>query len=794
MYNTSEILVLNAQTGEKLGTLANGDIVNHGTLKLCDVKAIDGHIVACNIATKANGEKLRIYAWDSDNALPYILLETDDYQGATRLGDCLECTGTFATDAWYAFGATYDGHTSIVEYNRKDGNWTAKHTLVYTAAGKDLTTGATVRAYPKGSGWWVDGKNSQPSWTVWDDAKQGAVVQTTCPVPFDRGSSHHEFYWKGQKYATSMIFADNNGSSCKMRILQDKSGDFKTTSEIGQWPSDGLGGSNNTNGTGDIQINTDGDTYLECWILSTSQGLAYFTTGTVPAKNPDPITPPVEVKPSMSVDRTALSFDCKASESATAELNVTVANLRGNITCSFSGADAGLFMASPTTLSASGKLTIYYNPQTEGTHSATLTLRSTDVNDITVSLNGTATASTVNPVKPFSDEIIADEIEEVWKYDKDNNGDGIYEHSSSKDYTSSIALIGDKLYVLNCKSYGSPSIVELDAYTGKKIRNISLNGISGGTFVMGSIFAADGKLYATNIVDCSDATKTYTDAQKTFKLYRWDDIKGDPAVVYSYDASSYHLAMGRRASYAAGYLWVPKQGSNQAFRIGLSNGTVSKWPTTISFLNASGKQFGSTADARGAASIIDGEDGTIWVICKDYYPVNCKVDGTYVKELKAGTLTQKYGTDMTIMPFGQQTYVAATAYASDAKGQEVINAHLDLFKANNGLENAEAPLAKLPANGFGGTEKNSQFISTVLHSYRHDNQVLDMWVCVPFNGIAHYSYDGRTEQGIDGISTEDANAPVEYYNLQGVKMTGKKLIPGVYIRRQGNTAEKVLVK
>lgn len=39
----------------------------------------------------------------------------------------------------------------------------------------------------------------------------------------------------------------------------------------------------------------------------------------------------------------------------------------------------------------------------------------------------------------------------------------------------------------------------------------------------------------------------------------------------------------------------------------------------------------------------------------------------------------------------------------------------------------------------------------------------------------------------------DENAPVEYYNLQGVRINGE-LTPGLYIRRQGNAATKVIVK
>ena len=51
------------------------------------------------------------------------------------------------------------------------------------------------------------------------------------------------------------------------------------------------------------------------------------------------------------------------------------------------------------------------------------------------------------------------------------------------------------------------------------------------------------------------------------------------------------------------------------------------------------------------------------------------------------------------------------------------------------------------------------------------------------------AYDATT--GIEDI-TVDENAPVEYYNLQGVRVENPE--NGLYIRRQGNKATKVLVK
>ena len=46
---------------------------------------------------------------------------------------------------------------------------------------------------------------------------------------------------------------------------------------------------------------------------------------------------------------------------------------------------------------------------------------------------------------------------------------------------------------------------------------------------------------------------------------------------------------------------------------------------------------------------------------------------------------------------------------------------------------------------------------------------------------------------IDGIEADDENAPVEYFNLQGIRVNSDNLTPGVYVRRQGSKTTKVLV-
>lgn len=51
----------------------------------------------------------------------------------------------------------------------------------------------------------------------------------------------------------------------------------------------------------------------------------------------------------------------------------------------------------------------------------------------------------------------------------------------------------------------------------------------------------------------------------------------------------------------------------------------------------------------------------------------------------------------------------------------------------------------------------------------------------------------KTGTGVAGVEA-DENAPVEYFNLNGVQVKADSMTPGVYVRRQGKNVTKVMVK
>ncbi len=117
------------------------------------------------------------------------------------------------------------------------------------------------------------------------------------------------------------------------------------------------------------------------------------------------IKPPAgALGPNISVTPNTLEFEGYVGDTYTKTFTVTGANLEGNITVSKSGSN--LFTVSTTSISATNaqngvEVTVTYKPTAAGNATGTITLSSSNADDVTVSLTGTAQNKvptlTVNP-------------------------------------------------------------------------------------------------------------------------------------------------------------------------------------------------------------------------------------------------------------------------------------------------------------------------------------------------------------------------------------------------------------
>lgn len=74
------------------------------------------------------------------------------------------------------------------------------------------------------------------------------------------------------------------------------------------------------------------------------------------------------------------------------------------------------------------------------------------------------------------------------------------------------------------------------------------------------------------------------------------------------------------------------------------------------------------------------------------------------------------------------------------------------------------------------------------NTYGKDNKHDGLWMDIDMVKI--WSPDD-TEAGVNVIEVSDANAPVEYYNLQGVRVANPQ--NGIFVRKEGNKALKVVL-
>ncbi len=73
------------------------------------------------------------------------------------------------------------------------------------------------------------------------------------------------------------------------------------------------------------------------------------------------------------------------------------------------------------------------------------------------------------------------------------------------------------------------------------------------------------------------------------------------------------------------------------------------------------------------------------------------------------------------------------------------------------------------------------------------NMTIDvLWVDA--NMPIKVSFVGQGKAGIGAVEIDNSNAPVEYFDLRGVRVNPDALAPGLYIRRQGTEATKIIVR
>lgn len=340
VYEHSRIRVLSARDNARLLYDLSNEGVSGGAVALADVKEFAGKIIACNIITSESEDKtLNIYIWDdvlnyTQTKAPKVvsidvsdLFTTDEIN---RIGDYIECDGTWENgriilSALELYKNQY--YPMIYQYAVNDGEIRttklddavapfSSYTTTTDSEGNTTTTkayltcGLSMRATPTSYGFMINSAGILPTkvhykHTGFDDGLVADQMMnyekwgnTYRQFEYSHNGSRTNTYALMLDYASPEYDSNNNivsgtayrGGHMKLfRIMNGTQSDpdtkwevtFKQPTQVGVFPYEGLSDVNqNGNSTGNICVNTDGNSYLEAWILCTNQGIAYYRLGT----------------------------------------------------------------------------------------------------------------------------------------------------------------------------------------------------------------------------------------------------------------------------------------------------------------------------------------------------------------------------------------------------------------------------------------------------------------------------------------------------------------------------------
>ena len=553
------IVVVKAQTAEYLYDLDMTG-VDGGALAFCDVKYIDGKILASNIATSSDGnETLKVYVWDNDSATPRVLLETTDIGGASRVGDTFYIKGNLTNGGIYYATSHGEDDTKIVSYAITDGTCSKTATIntITEDGSQGIAFGLAPRVIAGETGrFWVTGQNYYPS--LFDE--DGLVTQTLNAEALNNdnaGNTFTPFTYKGTSYAFATAYTYNATASERVRdgraILVDATAGWSNAEQVAEYPAAGLGNTRNTSYSSSIEVAVNGTSGIEMWVLVHNQGIAYYKSGTVPTYSYDPVP---EITAPSSVEMTATE-----GQSSTQTITVEGSLLTGNISVTLSGNSA--FSIDKTSLGTTGgTITVTYAPASVGEHTATITLASEGATTKTITLNGTAEAA------------IAQGLTKVWQNTTNVPGSAAGGDVRFAGVSNGKLIANDKannkiieITETGYSDYYDPSTVLSDHYS--KTIGTAITCDDAGNILVNTSFsaAASGSSFSIISADLTTSAKLDLSAVTGYTAARVDQVG---------------RVVGNMLSSEGAYIFLLPNGSTQALIVKVVNGAIDENYTQLS--------------------------------------------------------------------------------------------------------------------------------------------------------------------------------------------------------------------
>ncbi len=806
-YKNAVIKVVKAQTGDHIKDLDMTN-VSGGALAICDVAFSEGKIIATNIALSSNDtmKTLKVYIWDNDDATPRVLLETTDLGGMTRIGDCVDIKGNLTSgklvylaqqtrDYTASDGSTANGNcNSLVTYALTNG---VASTTPVVADLDAFILGTSPRAVPDGDNFWVMGLNYFPS-QINDN---GELLNSISSSVFNVASAGHgagndisRFTFNGTEYAFATDYASvdinsdgtcssdeiknqNLKNGCAVLIEGSNGWNAENLAGSGRYPVAGMGSTKNANASSSICTAVNGSDGVEMWVLINYQGIAYYKHGTAPTytyeKVPE-ITAPAEYTISTIEGMTE-----------TGTIAVTAELLTSDITLSISGSSA--FSIDKTSLGTSGgTITVTFKPTVAGSHTATITLSSAGATTKTITLKGTAEAA------------IAQGLTKVWQ-----NTSSVPGTATGGDVR--FAAVSNGKLIANDKA--NQKIIEITSTGYSDFYDPSAAITANYSQTLGTAIACDdaGNILVNSGFSTAKSGSNFTlisaDLKSTYKI--------DLSTISGYTAircDQLGRIRGNMLSSEGAYAFFAPSSSTAGTTtliVKIVNGTIDTDYTQISNPMGISVTDGVAQPALATVAEINALMDENGDISNSFYLRYRGVPGSVFAWNSDNSAMEK-----------------AWSFTESTSGYKTANASVngfDWFK----LYDKSYFIMPLTTDGtsatrgsvFGIFDEAGKCVAEWSEGEKTGlGAAVGSFIAVPNNNYSVFIYHfvpGTVAEkftfavepqstGVEEIESsvieENIDTPVEYYNLQGVKVNADNLNKGIYIKVQGKKVSKIYVR
>ena len=768
---STEINVIDAQTGKYI-TSINTTGVTGGTYGVMDGQVVDGKLVVANLST-ASALNAKVYVWDTDNSAPREILNTTDLGGCTRLGDCMSVQGNLTNGALiFLSGST------IVKYAITNGTvQTTPSTIAVTEDGVAVDAGTSPRVIAQADGkYWIIGRGIYPK-LVSSTGKVELTLGSDVLNGIIDGNEFYPFTFKGKQYAFATTYATGSSTLTGCRaVLIDASNGWANAINVGEYPADGLGTTRNDALSTGIEVDVNGTEGVEMWINCNKQGIAHYRYGAAKVHT---------TEPTLSVSPSSIALNAFVDESATGTFNVSGVNITGYIKIALSGADANMFTVSATSVVGSGEIIVTYSPTAAGNHSASITVSATGATSKTIALTGVATEKPSEPVVPVG-------LTRLWQ-----NTTSIPGTPGGGDVRFAAVSNGH----LIAADKANNKIIELtETGTSDYYDCSSALSTHWGTTAIGPAISCDdagnilihtgwsGATSGTNFMIIS------ADLKNSYKL----DLSGIEGYT-PYRIDQIGRIRGNMLSDEGGYIILTPNTISNALVVKVVNGEVDADYSQVA--NNAGITLSTSCIAQPAFETVaeidalmdeNGDLSNAFIMRNRSYPQNIYF----------------WNDDNSAMEAMQFTASTTEGYSSKNASQEGFDWFILDGKSYYIMPITTDGTTNTRGSAFAIYDQNGDIVA-----YHADNlktgvgQGMGSFIAVPYTSAAveiyHFIAGTIAEKFTFGVEKKNVgiecienieieNAPIHYYNLQGVKVANPS--NGIFIKVQGNKATKVYIK